>query len=99
MKSDETVPKADHDAAVASARVEGEKAGAAAERKRIASIMDCDAAKERPVLARALALSTDMTANAASAFMADLPAETSDVASSPNFTLSDDGPGAGVAIH
>lgn len=47
----------------------------AAERGRVATILDSDAARSRPATARKLALGTDMSAEAAAAFMADLPAE------------------------
>ena len=73
--ADAGISQAQMDAAVAAARAEGEKAGATAERARIAAILDSDAGKERPAMARKLAMTTDMTAEAAAAFMADLPAE------------------------
>lgn len=63
-----------HAAGVAAARAEGEKAGAAsgiaAERARIGAILDHAEAKDRPSLARSLALETDMTAEAAGVVMA-----------------------------
>lgn len=65
------IPKAQHDAEVSAARAEG----ATAERARINTILTSDAAKERPAMAQKLALTTDMSADAAAAFMADLPAE------------------------
>lgn len=48
---------------------------AQAERTRISTIMNSDAAKDWPVLAGRLAMTTDMSAEDAMAFMADLPAE------------------------
>lgn len=59
------------DAAVETARAEG----ATAERQRIAGIMQCDAAKDRPVAAKQLAMTTTMTAEDAAVFLAGLPAE------------------------
>lgn len=66
----EITPEA-HAAAVSAARAEGAKA----ERTRIATIMDGAEAKARPVAARQVALTTDMTADAAATFLAALPAE------------------------
>ena len=68
---DTGITQAAHDAAISAARAEG----ATAERARINAIMSSDAAAERPAMARKLALTTDMSAEAAAAFMADLPAE------------------------
>lgn len=65
----------DHEQAVAFARDEGMKEGAAAERVRITTILNSDAAKDRPKAALAAALKTNMDAEAAQAFIADLPAE------------------------
>lgn len=64
--ADAGVPKAQHDAAVASARAEG----ATAERARIKAIMTSDAAVERPNLARTIAFESDMSAEAAAAIIA-----------------------------
>lgn len=70
--------------AVASARAEGTKAGATAEKSRIVAILASDAAKERPASALAAALETDMTAEQASAFLGKLPVEkTAAVAPAP----------------
>lgn len=49
--------------------------GVRLERARIIAILDSDEAKDRPAMAQKLALTTDMPAEAAAAFMADLPAE------------------------
>lgn len=68
---DTGITQAAHNAAVATARAEG----ATDERARISAILTSDAAKERPAMAQKLAMTTDMSAEAASAFMADLPAE------------------------
>ena len=65
----------DRHADAADAFGDGFAAGASSERARIAAILDSDAGKERPAMARKLAMTTDMTAEAAAAFMADLPAE------------------------
>jgi hypothetical protein len=74
-KTEDTVPKATHDASLASARAEGETAGRKAERDRVNAILGCDEAKDRPKAALSAALKTDMTADQAKAFLADLPAE------------------------
>lgn len=66
----EITPEA-HAAAVSAARAEGAKG----ERTRIATIMDGAEAKARPVAARQVALTTDMSAEAAASFLAALPAE------------------------
>lgn len=65
------IPKAQHEAEVCAARADA----AAAERARINAILTSDAASERPRIAKSLALNTDMSAEAAEAFMADLPPE------------------------
>lgn len=57
------------------AKAEGFKEGAVAERNRINAILGSDEAKDRPKAAMAAALKTDMTAEAASSFLADLPKE------------------------
>lgn len=71
------VSLADHTRAVNAARAEGEaagaKKGATAERTRVAAILDHANAKGREATARKLAFTTDMSAEAAAAFLADLP--------------------------
>lgn len=57
------------------AKADGFKEGAAAERARINAILGSDEAKDRPKAAMAAALKTDMTAEAAASFLADLPKE------------------------
>lgn len=69
------VTQAAMEAAVASAKAEGVKEGAVAERNRITSILNSDEAKERPKAALASALKTEMDADAAKAFLADMPKE------------------------
>lgn len=59
------ISQADHTAAVDKARAEGHAAGAAEATTRIGAILNCDAAKTRPTLARSLAFDTDMGAEAA----------------------------------
>ncbi|AGT09467.1 hypothetical protein [Paracoccus aminophilus] len=49
--------------------------GVQLERTRILTILGSDEAKDRPELARKLALETDLPAEAAAAFMADMPVE------------------------
>jgi hypothetical protein len=67
-----------HTSAVNAARAEGEavgaKHGAAAERTRIAAILDHANAKGREIVARKLAFTTTMSVEEAGAFLADLPA-------------------------
>lgn len=67
------VAKADHDAAVATARSEGEKAGASTERKRIGDILALDETNGREASARHLALTTDLTAEQAKGTLASIP--------------------------
>lgn len=64
-----------HEQAVATARTDGAREGARAEKDRINAIMDSDDGKKRPIAARAAAFDTDMTADAANAFLAKLPEE------------------------
>ena len=68
---DAGITQAQMDAAVSTARAEGAKS----ERTRISTIMDSDAAKDRPAAARHVALNSDMNANAAATFLAGLPKE------------------------
>lgn len=94
-ENENTVTLADHTSAVASARAEG----ATAERGRISAILTCDAAKERPELAKKMAFDTDMSAEAAAAFMASLPAE-KPVSSIPSMDerAASAGPGFGAEL-
>ncbi|WP_150523858.1 S49 family peptidase [Roseibium sediminis] len=65
--------------AIESARTEAHKAGfaegASAERERISGIIGCDEAKSRPRAAMSAALKTDMSLDAAKAFLSDLEEE------------------------
>jgi len=74
---DAGIPKAAHDAAVAAARAEGEKAGAVAgakvERDRLKAILALDEAKGREAQALAIATDTDLGAEAAKAVLAAAP--------------------------
>lgn len=67
-------------AAVDTARAEGQDAGrtegATAERARIAAILGCDEAKDRPALAQHLAMNTDQTPEAAQGLLAVAAKET-----------------------
>lgn len=75
--------KAAQQAAIDAARAEGKteghaaglKEGATAAVTRINAILGCEAAKDRPKAALSAALKTEMTAEQAAAFLADLPAE------------------------
>lgn len=67
--------KAAHEAAIAAAATEGQTAGAGAERKRIAGIKALDEAKARPQAAESVCMNTDMSVEAAKAFLATLPEE------------------------
>lgn len=73
-----TISKDAHEAALATARAEGNtaglKAGAEAERTRIAAIMDHEAAQGRESFARHIAFKTDMAAEAAHGMLAAAPA-------------------------
>ena len=62
-------------AAKAAGKAEGMTEGAAAERIRIAAILDSDSAKERPASARMLAFDTDKDAASAEAMLSKLPVE------------------------
>ncbi len=68
---DAGITQAQMDAAVSTARAEGAKA----ERTRISTIMDSEAAKDRPAAARHVALNSDMSSEAAATFLAGLPKE------------------------
>jgi ClpP class serine protease len=63
----------DHAAALDAARAEGTKAGATAERARIAAILNHPEAKGREAVAQALALQSDMTAEAVAVALAATP--------------------------
>lgn len=76
MSIENTISAEAHEAAVAAATTAGRAEGARDERARVCAIMDCDAAKTRPAAARELAMSSDMTAEAAAALLAKLPEET-----------------------
>lgn len=78
QKDNTAVDQAVHEAAVATARTEGEAAGRSAERSRIVAIIGGDVGKERPTAALAAALETDMTADQANAFLGKLPVEKSE---------------------
>lgn len=85
-KENLSVTQADHEAAIAAATKDATEAatvaGAQAERARIAAIMDSEEAKTHPAAARHVALNTDMTAEAAAAFLAGLPEEKTEAATS-----------------
>ena len=69
------IDQATHDAAVASATAEGQKAGATAERARINGILASEEGQKRPKAALSAALKTDMTVEQATAFLGDLAEE------------------------
>lgn len=73
------IDQATHDAAVASATAEGQKAGATAEKARITGILASEEGQKRPKAALSAALKTDMTVEQASAFLADLAEEKAEV--------------------
>lgn len=75
QKDETAVAQAAHEAAVATARTDGEAAGRKAEKDRIVAIIGSDAAKDRPSAALAAALDTDMTAEQAATFLGKLPTE------------------------
>lgn len=78
-KENTSVTQAEHDSAVATATAAGTEAGKAAgraeERARIASIMDSEEAKTRPVAAQNVAMKSDMSVEDATAFLAGMPEE------------------------
>lgn len=80
-EDDTTIPKADHDAAVANARsealAEGKREGRTAERERIKGIIDHENAEKRPKAALAFALESDLTIDAAGAAMGRMAEEAS----------------------
>jgi signal peptide peptidase SppA len=95
-KLEDSVPKATHDATVASTRAEGEAAGRKAERDRVNAILASDEAKDRPKAALSAALKTDMTVDQAKAFLGDLPAEK---ATAPQEPVKPQGNGNSFAEH
>jgi signal peptide peptidase SppA len=76
----ETVTKAEHDSALASATAAGIKTGAEQATSRIKGILACENAKTRPKAALSFALNTDMSVDAANAVLADLGEETTTTA-------------------
>ena len=97
------IARADHDAAVATARTEGqtigEKAGATAERARIQAILNMPEAKGREASAMHLAFTTDLSAETAKGVLSGLAASKSependpDEESQPQGQRSQDAPG------
>ena len=71
--ADAGIPKATYDAAVATATAAGHKAGAAAERERVAAILTHAEADGRSATAQTLALETDMSAEQAGKVLASTP--------------------------
>jgi hypothetical protein len=67
----ENIPRVDHEAAVAEART----SATTAERDRIAAIVGCEAAKDRPAAALRLALTAGVNAEMATAVLSAVPAE------------------------
>lgn len=75
IMSNEQDTSATLEAAVNTARADGAREGATAERARIAAILGSEEAQARPAAAHGVAMDTDMTVEAASAFLAKLPKE------------------------
>lgn len=101
-KVEKGLSQADLDSAVANARAEAAQAAKA----RISGIKALDEAKDRPAAAEAVAMETDMSVEAAKAFLAKMPKEAANVEqpkqtneSNPDFRAamegSQPGPGAG----
>lgn len=86
------IPKAQHDAAVSSARAEG----ATAERARIKAIMTSEAAAERPNLAQTIAFESDMSAEAATSIIAAGAVEKPKAQTPPLAERHAETPGAGA---
>lgn len=80
------------EAAVTAARAEGAREGATAERARISAILGCEEAQKRPAAAKGVAMDTDMSVDAATAFLAKLPEEAAPAAAKG-------GEGAGVGAN
>lgn len=83
--------QAQYDEGTTTARAEGLSAGRAegakGERTRITAIMESEEGKKRPIAAKAAAFDTEMTAEAAVAFLAKLPEEKAETpAPKPNAT-------------
>jgi len=76
--NEQMIARAEHDAAVAAARTEGqtagEKAGATAERARIQAILNLPEAKGREASAMHLAFTTDLSADTAKGVLSGLEA-------------------------
>jgi signal peptide peptidase SppA len=89
-KDNETIDKADHDKAVTTATAQGKTDGATAERTRINDITGSDAAKTRPKAAHSVAMTTDMSVDAAATFLATLPEETPETPAAPKGKGKDD---------
>jgi len=70
----DTVPRAEHDQAVAAARTEGEAKGRSAAIERVRAILNCAEAKDRGPMALVFALDTDMSPEVAAKALAASPA-------------------------
>lgn len=82
--NENTITAEAHATAVASARAEGHKAGAAEATTRIGAILNHEAAKDKGKLAMSLALDTDMSAEAAAKVLSAAAPETAPQASIPS---------------
>lgn len=101
--NEQMIARADHDAAVAAARTEGqaagEKAGATAERARIQAILNLPEAKGREASAMHLAFTTDLSADTAKGVLSGLvaskpePEGDADEDNQPQGQRSQDAPG------
>jgi signal peptide peptidase SppA len=76
--ADAGIPVEQHQEAVKAARIEGHAEGVKSERTRIVAILDLPESKDRAQASFAVALKSDMSVEAAQAFLASLPTEKKD---------------------
>ncbi len=95
--NDNTISKADHDAAVLSAtasgkeagKTEGLKEGASAAKTRITTILGTEDAKKKPIAAMGVAMDSEMTVEQAASFLAKMPEEKAAAAAEPKTTAAE----------